>query len=81
METILDGLSLMVLGMGAVFIFLFLMVNIIEGMTKFFERFNFAEPETEPKVTKKKAPKSENDKDIITAITKAVNMHIDKTRS
>lgn len=78
METIMDGVSLMFLGMGAVFLFLVIMVIIISLTAKLLAPYSHVleVKAATPRPQKKSADKL--DKDLISAILLAVQMHKNK---
>jgi len=80
METIMDGVNMTLLGMGAVFLFLVIMVVIIGITAKLLAPYSHvlepAAPQARPQ--KKKAAGNKMDKDLISAIMSAVQMHKDK---
>jgi len=77
METIMDGVNLMILGMGSVFLFLILMVVVIGIAAKLLAPYAhlLEAPAASPRPQKKSGGKM--DKDLISAIVQAVQMHKD----
>lgn len=72
METnlIVEGLKFMALGMGTVFMFLFLMILVMNGMSAFIRRFL-----PEPVEVATTAPTVDNKSKVIAAITAAITHH------
>ena len=80
METIMDGVNLMILGMGSVFLFLIIMVVIIVVMAKILAPYaHVLEPVTpQARPQKKKAVGNKLDTNLVSAIMAAVQIHKDK---
>ena len=78
METIMDGVNLMFLGMGAVFLFLIIMVAIISVTAKLLAPYSHVlEPQPATSRPQKKKSGGKLDKDLVSAIMSAVKMHKD----
>ncbi len=67
------AVELMAIGMGIVFLFLTLLVVLVNAMTLVIHRF-FAE-RTSPEPTLPAKPASEQDEEVIAAISAAVHRH------
>jgi len=78
METIMDGVNLMFLGMGSVFLFLVIMVVIIGITAKLLAPYaHVLEAPAAPARPQKKSGGKKMDKDLVSAIMSAVKMHKD----
>ncbi|MEG1980474.1 MAG: OadG family protein [Victivallaceae bacterium] len=78
LELLLDGVKLMVLGMGTVFIFLILMVFCISAMTKALQPFaGMLEPPPAPVKSKRNTTKKDgaDDKKLAAVAMAAVHAH------
>lgn len=84
MELLQEGLKLMAVGMGVVFLFLALMVVIITGAAKILAPFagilDKAEDKPQRKKPAKKAAASGDDAAKAAAAVAAVQMHRNKTK-
>ncbi len=69
-ELLMQGLELMVVGMGIVFIFLTLLIFILNIMSSIIQRYF-----PEPQVFAKKARASQIDPNVLAAISAAVHRH------
>lgn len=70
---IVDGVKLMVIGMGTVFVFLTLMVILMSLLSKVLAPFaHIFEQET---AAPKRSASKESGKDVIAAIAAAIHMH------
>ncbi len=72
-ELFANALELMIIGMGLVFLFLTLLVVLVNGMTFVIQRF-FAEPPS-PVPTSPPEPASEREEEVIAAISAAVHRY------
>lgn len=68
MDIILQGLDLLVAGMLIVFLFLMLLVYVMNVAAKIIPRFNHILPDEEPKKKSRPAAKSDDFTDIAIAI-------------
>lgn len=75
-ELIMEGVELMLLGMGSVFVFLILLVAVTTAMSAFLSRF-FPEALPVPKAPKRAKPVSGNavDQETIAVIGAAIQQH------
>lgn len=75
-ELVMEGLELMLLGMGSVFVFLILLVAVTTGMSAFLSRF-FPEalPVAKPPKRAKPATGGAVDPEIVAVIGAAIKQH------
>jgi oxaloacetate decarboxylase gamma subunit len=71
-ELVLSGVKLMFIGMGIVFLFLALLVWVINVTSKLIQRFS---PEAPQPLSHSAAPAEENDAELVAAITAAIHLH------
>ncbi len=69
-ELLMPGLELLVVGMGIVFIFLTLLIFILNIMSSIIQRYF-----PEPQLITKKAQENQIDPDVLAAISAAVHRH------
>ncbi len=77
-KIITDGLNLMVLGMGTVFVFLTIMVMLITLLAKVLKPYAHLLEETSSGTAKTSS--SDDDKDVIAAIVAAVHKFRNKSK-
>lgn len=77
---LMEGVELMLFGMGSVLLFLTLLVYSIRGMSLLIARFAPEPLATAPIVRAPSAPKAEVSADLIIAIQAAVHQHRAKRR-
>ncbi|KJH82569.1 MULTISPECIES: OadG family protein [Pseudomonadaceae] len=73
-ELLLEGVELMLFGLGSVFIFLVLLIVCIRLMSLLISRFDSA-PTTQPASIKSAAVTAEMDADLLAAIQAAIHQH------
>ncbi|MCG6542339.1 OadG family protein [Pseudomonas sp. KSR10] len=73
-ELLLEGVELMLFGLGSVFIFLVLLIVCIRLMSFLISRFDSA-PTTQPASIKSAAVTAEMDADLLAAIQAAIHQH------
>lgn len=65
MDIILQGLILLLVGMTIVYIFLWVLVIVMNQATKFVNKFNYILPDEEPKKKPRPAPTVKADESLI----------------
>lgn len=73
-ELLLEGVELMLFGLGSVFIFLVLLIVCIRLMSSVIGRFDSA-PATQPASINSAAVTAEMDADLLAAIQAAIHQH------
>lgn len=72
-DLLYDGLFVMAIGMGMVFLFLVIMIFAMKGMSYLVEILNKYFPEEVPEIKTSKAKKTSNDEEIAIAIACAMH--------
>ncbi|WP_304639713.1 OadG family protein [Pseudomonas sp.] len=81
-ELLMEGVELMALGMGSVFVFLILLVVVTTLMSKVLGRyFPEAAPAPKPAPRSAAAPAAAVDPEILAVIGAAIKQHRDRRRS
>ncbi len=79
-DLLLEGVELMVLGMGTVFTFLILLVVVMMGMSRFARIFDSGDASVESALTTAAGPISPEDQELAAVIAAAIKQYRAKHR-